>query len=204
MKKTIKFASRKKLFEYIEKHFPDHYIIPDNFKFNRSDMYQKSLIIFKDCGCQQKLCPAGMQRGIKCKKCFGLTKHEIRSKRSQIKRELAPMSGYWGSLYYIRIHTNPDSNNNKIFYKIGVCKNGLQNRYSSREFRFIEPIFEIPFETRGEARRVELDILRSYRAYKIDDDDIQYYPLNTGHTEVFMENIQEIAGPLKDLTNLSM
>jgi len=199
---TINFSSKKKLIKYLDEIYPGMYSLDQTFIFDPKNMFKKSGVLFKECGCRTKLCPAGLQRGIKCKRCYGVTKESLRDQRSLIKKEAISMKGFWGSLYYIRIEPIDGGDS---YYKIGISKNGLQTRFSSEEFSSIEPIFEIPFKTRNDAKLAELNILREYDMYSIkyNKDLVDKYPLKSGWTEAFNENILLKQGSLKELTEIT-
>lgn len=194
--KTMNFASKANLVKYLNEHHPNLYKIPPKFRFDRTNMFKKDWIEFKECSCRTRLCPAGLQRGVKCKRCHPITKESIREQRNPIRKSYTPMSGYWGTLYYIKIKTIEGA-----LYKLGISQDGIQARFTSDEFEKIEPIFEMPFKTRAEAKRVEYHLLNEYKSVSAATKSnlLDIYPLRSGHTETFTEDLMLLEGTMSHM-----
>ena len=177
MKEIYKFKSKEKFLSFINDKFPNTYefIYPINFD---GDMYTKTDIKFVECNHITALCPAGMQKGMKCKIC-----HPNRKKakgRPKGVKNILPEE-YWGTVYYTKIKDTS-------FYKIGISSNTISERFQ----KGVEPIFEIPCKTKEEALGIEMMIIAIYdnkRIIRHYEDAYSLYPLEGGYTETFIEDV---------------
>jgi hypothetical protein len=88
-------------------------------------------------------------------------------------------------LYYIKINHPLGT-----FYKVGVTKNSLEERYKGKDLYIIEPLLIKEYEEGWKAIEAEKEILAKFREYIINDSTL----LERGGkgTEIFKENVLQL------------
>ena len=172
---TVKYLDKYEMVSDINLRFPGKYEFIHPLNFN-GDMYLKTAIRFSNCTHEEYLCPAGLQRGINCKICEDIP---VKRGRPKVVNEIPEI--IWGTVYYIKIEGTE-------FYKIGVSKNSVTHRLKKR----ILLIFEIPCKSKKEAFGIERLILTIYDSKRIVrhfDNAKDLFPLGSGYTETFIEDV---------------
>ena len=140
--------------------------------------YQKVAVTHLKCGCDDFLCVAGMNRGVKCKKCFG-RKKGVRPIKDQHKIPITLPNNYWGTVYYIKIGD---------VWKIGVSQHTVTGRFSLQTDYI--PIWEIPCKTKSEALGIECLILTVYENdLCVTQDPTFQLPHSGGRRECFVRDV---------------